>query len=385
MDFLRLMAKNAARNRRRTLLTLLSVAASVFLLVILRTFLLELEWSSLLSDQSALRLVTRHATSMDVPLPLSVGQRIVQVPGVEQLTSDQVVFGYYQDPSNPVGVSAIDPQNVLRVFTEYHTSPAELEVFQKDRMGALVSVKLMHRFGWRVGDHITIMGMLFPFDIELVVRGAIEGPNQTAVLMHYDYFNELIRAHMPRRADKVTGFLIKVRRAEDVPRVAAAIDEMFRNSDTPTRTETEKSFLLSFTSMLGNLRLFLTLIGTAVIFAILLVTMNTMAMSVRERSAEVAVLKTLGFSPATVLALFVGESIMIALPGGVLGVLGAKLVFSAIDIYQLTYGVIQYFNITPATILLALGASTAIGALSAAWPAWRAVNASIAVALRQVG
>jgi putative ABC transport system permease protein len=385
VDYLRLILKNAARNRRRTVLTVLSVAVSLFLLVSLRTLLSELEGTSVLAPESALRLITRHAVSLNILLPLSYWQRIQQVPGVEIVCPFEWFGGYYQDPANFFAQFAGDPETLIPIVSEYRFNPAEVQVWKKDRTGVLVAQKLMERFGWKVGDRITIVGMIFPFNLELVIRGTYTGPDQTAIWFHYDYFNELMRQHLPRGADQVGTFYIKVRSAEDMPRVAAAIDDMFRNSNAPTKTETEKAFTLSFTSMLGNVKLFMTLIAAAVVFAILLVTMNTMAMSVRERTGEIAVLKTLGFRRRQVLGLLVGESVLIALAGGLLGVASARLLFGSLDMYKLTQGIIQHFNISPLTIVLGLSLATVVGVASAAVPAWRAVNSSIASALRHVG
>lgn len=385
MDYLRLMLKNAARNHRRTVLTVLSMAVSLFLLVSLRTLLSELEGSSVLAPESALRLVTRHSVSLNILLPISYWQRIQQVPGVEMATPFHWFGGYYQDPKNFFAQFAAEPDTVVRMAAEYTFNQAEVEAWKKDRTGALVARKLMERFDWKVGDRITIVGMIFPFNLELVIRGTYTGPDETAVWFQHDYYNELVRQHLPGAADKVGSFWIKVRTAEDVSRAAAAIDDMFRNSDAPTKTETEKAFTLSFTSMLGNVKLFLALIAAAVVFAILLVTINTMAMSVRERTGEVAVLRTLGFRRWQVLGLLMGESVVIALAGGLVGIVGAKLLFGTLDMYRLTQGIIQHFNISPLTVFLGLSLAALVGVISATVPAWRAVNGSIAAAMRQVG
>lgn len=385
LDYLRFILKNAVRNRRRTVLTVLSVAVSVFLLVSLRTLLSELEGSSTLSPQSSLRLVIRHSVSLNIPLPLSYRQQIEQVPGVELVTPFQWFGGYYQDPKNFFAQFGVDPGTTVRIATDYAFHPAEVEAFKRDRTSAIVAGKLMDRFGWKVGERITIVGMIFPFNLELVIAGTYTGPDETGVYFHYDYFNELLRKYRPERADRVGTYWIKVRSVEDVPRVAAAVDQMFRNTDSPTKTETEKAFNLSFTSMLGNIKLFMSLIAAAVVFAIFLVTMNTMAMAVRERRGEIAVLKTLGFTRGQVLGLLVGESMLIAVGGGVVGVVGAKLVFGSIDLYKFTQGIIQHFNIDGSTIALGMILAGLVGMVSAAVPAWRVVNTSIAGALRQLG
>jgi putative ABC transport system permease protein len=243
----------------------------------------------------------------------------------------------------------------------------------------------MNRFGWKVGDRITIIGGLYPFNLDLTIRGTYHGPDENGLFFHYEYFNELQKATSTMTGDRVASFWLKARTPQDVPRVAAAIDGMFRNTDAPTRTDTEKAFTLSFTAMLGNIRLFLSLIAGAVLFAIFLVTANTMAMTVRERSAEVAVMKTLGFRRAQILAMFVGESVGVALLGGLIGVGSARLIFGNFDWYTATNGIIQHFQVAPSTMALGMGLAILLGVGSAAVPAWRASRQSIVTALRHVG
>ncbi len=383
--FLRLMVKNAGRNRRRTALTILGVAASLFLLVSLRTFLGELEGASTLTPSSALRLVSIHSVSMSMPMPLAYRQRIEAVPGVEMVTPFQWFGGYYQDPQNFFAQFGVDPTVMVRLATDYTFNQEEAQAWVKDRTGAWVARKLMERFGWKIGDRITIIGGLYPFNLDLTIRGTYRGPDEGGLFFHYDYFNELQKATTTMSPDRVASFWMKARTPEDVPRVAAAIDGMFRNTDAPTRTDTEKAFTLSFAAMLGNVRLFLSLIAGAVLFAIFLVTANTMAMTVRERSAEVAVMKTLGFRRAQILGMFVGESAGVALLGGLIGVGGARLIFGNFDWYRATGGIIQHFNVAPSTMVLGMGLAILLGVVSAAVPAWQASRQSIVTALRQVG
>ncbi len=378
------MMKNAARNRRRTALTILGVAASLFLLVSLRTFLGELEGESTLTPSAALRLVTIHSVSMAEPLPLSYLQRIQAVPGVEMVTPFQWFGGYYQDPRNFFAQFAVDPEIMTRMATDYTFSQQQAQAWMNDPTGAWVAQKLMDRFGWHVGQRITIIGGIFPFNLELTIRGSYHGPDENGLFFHYRYFNELQKKALAR-GDRVASFWIKARTADDVPRVAAAIDAMFRNTDAPTRTDTEKAFALSFTAMLGNIRLFLSLIAGAVLFAIFLVTANTMAMTVRERSAEVAVMKTLGFRRWQILAMFMGDSLAVSLIGGLLGVAGARLIFGNFNWYQATNGIIQHFNVAPSTMAVGIALAAALGLISAAIPAWRASRQSIVAALRHVG
>lgn len=322
---------------------------------------------------------------MAVPLPIAYRQRIERVPGVEMVTPFQWFGGYYQDPKNFFAQFGVDPEVATRLSTDYTFHPEEVQEFIRDRTGAMVAQKLMDRFGWKVGDRITIIGGIFPFNLELTIRGTYHGPDENGLWFQYDYFNELMRKQLAGGKDRVASFWLKARTPEDVPRVAAAIDAMFRNSDAPTKTDTEKAFALSFTSMLGNIRLFLSLIAAAVLFAIFLVTANTMAMTVRERSAEVAVLKTLGFRRRQILGMLVGESVVVALAGGLLGVGGARFIFGNLNWYRATNGIIQHFHITPATMGIGLLLAIILGIISAAVPAWQASRLSIVQALRQVG
>lgn len=384
-QFLRFVLKSAGRNRRRTALTVLGVAASLFLLVSLRTLLGELEGQSGLTPTSALRLITSDSVSMAISLPLADLQRIERVPGVEAVTPFQWFGGYYQDPKNFFAQFAIDPQAITAIATDYKFQPDQVRAFAQDRTGALVARKLMNRFGWKLGDRITVIGGLFPVNLDLTIRGVYDGPDENGLWFQYDYYNELMREYLPGADNHAAAFWIRARSAEDVPRVAADIDAMFRNSDAPTRTDTEKAFTLSFTSMLGNIRLFLSVIAMAVLFAIFLVTANTMAMTVRERTAEVAVLKTLGFRRGQILAMLVSESVAVAFAGGVLGVGGARLIFGNLDWYRMTNGIIQYFHVTGETMALGIVLAVLLGIVSAAVPAWRAARLPIVQGLRQVG
>ncbi len=379
------MLKSAGRNRRRTGLTILGVAASLLLLVSLRTFLGEIEGQSGLTPASTLRLVTVDSVSLAMPLPLADLAQIQRVPGVELAMPFQWFGGYYQEPKNFFAQFAVDPEVYPKLASDYTFHPDQVQEFIRNRTGALAAQKLMDRFGWKVGDRVTIIGGIFPFNLDLTIEGTYHGPDENGMFFHYDYFNELMKRNLNGGRDRVSAFWIRARTPEDVPRVAAAIDAIFRNSDAPTRTDTEKAFALSFTSMLGNIRMFLSFIATAVIFAIFLVTANTMAMTVRERSSEVAVLKTLGFRRRHILLMLVGESVAVSTVGGLLGVGGARLILGNLDWYRVTEGIIQHFHITAESMALGMALAIVLGVVSAAVPAWQASRLSIVKALRQVG
>ncbi|HVT45552.1 MAG TPA: FtsX-like permease family protein [Thermoanaerobaculia bacterium] len=383
MEYLTFIIRNAARNRRRTVLTVLSVAVSLFLLVSLRTLLGELEGDSMTSSQSALRLITRHAISLEVPLPLAYKHRIARIDGVEWVSEYQWFPFQFEDPKNLLVAFAIDPAIAGR-DPEYVWSDGAVEAFKAERTALVVPEKMMERFGWNVGDRITLIGSVLPFNVETMIVGTYAGPAQSAPFFHYAYFAELAARHMPQRGSRTTTLFTKVVRAEDVARVSGEIDAMFESSDAPTRTETEKGFMLSFTAMLGNVRLFLTFIAVAAVFAVSLVTANTMAMTVRERTTEIAILRTLGFRRSHILLLLTGESILISLSGALAGSLAAVALFRIVDIYHLTDGIIQHFDITAPTMALGFAVALLMATVSALVPSLRAANRPIASTLRQI-
>lgn len=383
MPFLRLVLKNALRNRRRTILTAISVAVSLFLLTSLRTFVDELQGDSLMSEQSGRRLIARSSVSLQLPLPLAYKSRLARMDGADIVSEYQWIPCYYKEPHEPMVVVAVDPR-FIGSDPEYHVSARDVAAFHADRAGALVPEKMMQRFGWRVGERIRFVGTIFPYDLDLTIRGTYTGPMQNIPFCHFSYFNEATRRTLPSRADKSMAFVILARSAADAARLSAAIDREFENADAPTRTESEKNFVLGFTSMLGNVKLFISAIAAAVIFAIVLVTTNTMSMAVRERTHEIAVLKTLGFRPRQVLLLIVGESVLISAAGGAFGIAAAEGIFRWFDIYQLTNGIVQHFDISRSTLIAGIALALAMGIVSSAIPAWRGAMRPIAASLREV-
>ena len=382
MAFVRLILKNALRNRRRTLLTTLSVAVSLFLLVSLRTLVTEMKGDTLMTEQSGRRLISRSAVSLQVPLPLAYREKLERVPGVERVSEYQWIPSWYREPNVPLMIIACDP-SFMGTDPQYAIPPTELPAFKADRTGLIVPEKMMKKYGWRVGQRITLRGSVFPFDVEGTIRARFTGPAQNAIFCWYAYFNELVRRAFRDRADKTMAFVLLTRTAADAPAVASTVDTMFTNSIVPTRTESEKNFVLGFSAMLGNVTLFISAIAAAVVFAIVLVTTNTMSMAVRERRHEIAVLKTLGFRPGHVVLLIAGESLAISAAGAIIGIGGARLFFRTFDIYDLTNTVVQQFNVTNGTIALAALLAFVMAIISSLIPAVTAARTSIANTLRQ--
>jgi len=377
--FFLLVAKNARRNVRRTLLTISSVAVSLFMLCTLLTVLTELGRQG--GGESAyLRLVVQRATSLADPLPESYRQKLETVPGVVLVHPMNWFGGIYQDERNFFANVATDARTLLQMFPEYRVEPDQARTFIRERTAALVGRKLIERFGWVLGGHVTLLGTVYPVDLECTIRAIYTGDAEDTFFFHQEYLDEALG-----RPGVVRTFRLKARSAADIPRIITAVDEMFRNTPAETKTETERSFQLGFVAMLGNITGLVETISTVLVFTVLFVTANTAAMAIRERVVESAILKTLGFRRGLILAVLVAESVWIALVGGLVGAIGARIVFQMVDMAHFTHGLFRAFVVTKETVIVALGVATAIGVASATLPAYRATGTAAAEAFRRVG
>jgi len=382
MRFAALVLKNALRNKRRTILTMLGLAVSLFLLVTLETVLFELLATSV-APESELRLWTRHAISIANVIPLAYVDQIRRVPGVKDVMVANWFGGIYIDESNFFAQFAVDADKYFRIYSEMGIDPAVLQVFIKEKTGAVAGQRLAERFNWKTGQPITLRGTFYPFDAELKLIGTFTSPNaydETTLVFHYDYLYEL----MGREGNAGT-FCILGDSRESLPRIAKTIDDMFANSTSPTKTETEKAFQQSFGAMLGNVKLLIRSISIVVVFTILLVTAASMGMSIRERTAEVGILKTLGYTSGTILGLLLSEALLVSLLGAALGCGGAKLLYSTVSLSRMTGGYLDQLRVQPSSLWLGIALGAAIGLFAAAWPALRASRLPIVEAVRHVG
>jgi putative ABC transport system permease protein len=378
MKFAKLILKNILRNKRRTLLTVSSLAVSLFLIVTLATVLTELSRGS--EAANPLRLVSRHSVSLMFDLPVSYPQRIAAIPGVKLALPYCWYGGIYIDEKNFFATFAVDEKQLREYQPEMKMSDGEWEAFVKDRQGAVVGQKLVQLYGFTPGQRITLKSEIYKNEMEFIIRGVYTGGDEKTLFFHYDYFNEALPEWGKDRVGTV-GILAKS--VEDVPRISQAVDAMFLNTDAPTKTETEREFAISFEAMLGGVKQFMYGIMGAIAFSLLLIMANSMAMTVRERTREVGTLKALGFQRGTIAFLFIGESLAVAVMGGIVGIGGAMLAFSAID---LSLYLPNFVAFTPNTETLAVAfvASVLIGVLSVAYSAYRVSNLTIADALRRV-
>jgi putative ABC transport system permease protein len=317
MTLTRFVTKNAFRNKRRSILTVLSIAFSLLLLTLMMTL-----WRGFYLDQgsaeSAERLVVRHRVSLTFFLPSFYREKIRAIPGVVAVVPLTWFQGVYKDqkPENFFARFATDPDEFFKVYRDVEMPEDQIKAWQRDRQGVIVDETLAKKYGWKLGDRIFVQGDIFPVNLDLIVRGIFHStPDNRSVYFNAKYVEEAVSWFKGQAGT----FGILVDSPADVSKVAAAVDDMFHNSPQPTKTESAKAFGLEFVAMLGNVKAFILGICSAVLFATLLVSANTMAMSIRERTREVAVLRTLGFPRGTILSVLVGEAVTLALIAGILG------------------------------------------------------------------
>jgi len=378
------IVKSGLRNRRRSTLTIVSIAVSLCLLGVLMAMYRALFLSDQPSPAQALRMVVHHKVSLTVPLISGFEARIRQIPGVRAVSAYQWFGGVYKDPKNFFARLAVEPDEFFKLKPELQMPDDQKQAFQHLRTGCIAGVNLAQKYGWKLGDRITIVGDIFPFNAELTLVGIYNDPEDTDTLfLNQEYIRQAMQG--TTRADQIGAFWVQADSAADVPTIARAIDDQFANSPYPTKTESEKAFALSFISFLGNLRLFLAAICGAVTFTILLVSANTISMSVRERIREVGILKTLGFTTGNILSIIVGEAMFIAGAGGVLGSLLAALLCGAVKQMPMTAGFFHDLAFTSGVASAALGVALFIGLVSSLVPAWGAAKTPILDSLRYTG
>jgi putative ABC transport system permease protein len=376
MKFSKLILKNILRNKRRTLLTISSLVVSLFLIITLATILTEFSRGS--ERSNPLRLISRHAVSLAFTLPVAQQQRIATVPGVKAVIPFSWFGGIYKDEKNFFANFAVDAGRLKEVMTELKMSDPEWQAFINDRQGAIVGQKLVKLYGFTSGQRVTLRSPIYDRSVEFIVRGVYTGGDEKTLFFHHEYINELVPAWAK---DQVSTFSILANSAEDVPRIAQAIDSIFINTDAPTKTESERDFAISFETMMGGVKQFMYGIMGAISFSLLLIMGNTMAMTVRERTREVGMLKALGFQRGTIAGLFVGEALLVTTLGALIGIGGAMLLFKSVD-FSLIIPNFQSFVPTAQTLLVAFVVSIFVGLVSVVYSAYRVSGMTIAEALR---
>ena len=380
----RLALRNAfLRNKTRSTLTVLGTMVAALAFIFMRTVLTA--WYSNAEASSSDRVVSRNAIAITQPLPLAYKNKVATIPGVTAVTVSNWFGGIYKDPKNFFGQFAVDPEGYLRMYPEIVLSDEDRKAFLADRTGCIVGDGLAKKYGFKVGDRIALQVGIPVYgsrDFDFTIRGVYKANgaavDNQSMMFHWKYADE-----RSIQKGQIGWFVTKISNPDRATQVASEIDAKFANSPNETKTQTEQAFSASFASMLGNLNLLLGSVALAVVITTLFVAGNTMAMSVRERTTEIAVMRTLGFPAATIFVLVVGEGLVVSIAGGVAGAALSRLIVNG-EALGLTGGFIPAFGVNNGNVAVGLGLSALIGLLASVIPATMASRLKIVDALRRV-
>jgi putative ABC transport system permease protein len=379
MKYRHLILANLFRKRIRTALTAGSFAVALFLFGILAV--VDGAFQQGVDVAGADRLVVVNRVSLIQPLPLAYRDRLARIAGVTQVTFASWFGGVYQDERNFFPQFAIDRETYRQMFPEFVIPDDQWRAFLADREGAIVGQSLAERFKWKLGDRVPIKGTIFPGTWEFNIRGVYRGQRVQDDTTQFWFRGDYLDERKSFGKGLVGWYTVRIANPDDAVRLVRTIDEQFANSPAETKTDTEKAFAASFVKQMGNIQLLILSIGSVVFFTLLLVTGNTMAIAVRERTRELAVLKAVGFSDGFVLALVVAETLMVAAVGGGLG-LGLVKLFTLRG--DPTGGLLPFFYLPPDTIILGWALALAVGLLAGIVPALSAGRLRVVDALRRI-
>jgi len=384
MYLAKLIARNAMRHKLRTALTVLGLVIAVLAYGLLQTVVDA--WYAGASAASNARLVTRNAISLTFTLPLSYESRIKGVDGVTLVARSNWFGGVYRDPKNFFAQFAVS-DNYLDLYPEFIVPPAQRADYERDRRGALVGRQLADLYGFKVGDVIPIKGTIYPGTWDFVVRGIMEGRDESTItrqmIFHWDYLNETVRKKTARQADQVGVYVLGIDNPDNAAAISRAVDNVFRNSLAETLTETEQAFQLGFVAMSNQIIAAIRLVSYVVIVIVMAVMANAMAMSARERVTEYATLKALGFGSGFLSLLVFGESMVISIFGGALGMLLTPP--AARFFKQAVGGVFPVFTVSHDTMVMQAVCALVVGMAAAIVPAVQAARVRIVEGLRAIG
>jgi putative ABC transport system permease protein len=380
MKFLPLLWSNLWRKKTRTIFTLLSVFVAFLLFGLLMTIRTAFTFGVDIAGLD--RLVLIHKVSLIMPLPVSYQGRLQATPGVELATHNTWFGGIYQDPSNFFAQIAVDPEPFMKLYPEYELPAEQMKAWLSDRQGAVVGVDLAERFDWKVGDRVPIQGTIWQpkqgqvWEFNIVgMYDAEPGVDKTQFFFRYDYLDE----NRALGEGQVGWYIVKIADGSRAQQMGATFDSMFANSSAETKTTTEKGFVEGFAKQVGDIGAIMIAILIAVLFTMLLVAANTMAQAVRERTSEVGVLKTLGFSNGAILVLVLAEAVVISVIGGGLGLLLAWLFVQQGDP---TNGMLPIFVLPARDVAIGAGLIVLLGLVAGLLPALNAMQLKITDALR---
>lgn len=385
MKYLPLILRNITRNKIRSIFTSSSIAVSLFLVVMLYSFL-SIQDEVAEATRVYNRLIVMNVQGLTGNVPIAYVDRIRKIDGVKAATPFSWFGGKYRDEKIVFGQFGVDAQAVAEVYPDFQIPPDQREAWQADKTGCVVGTLIARNKGWKIGDKIRLAGDIYPVNLELTVRGIYDGPSSTdreMLWFHFEYLDESLKVAQQPTAGNAGIVVLEAASADIMPELTKTIDTTFASSDAPVRAMTEKQFMQSFMEMMGNVRGFIRYTSIAVVIALLCVAANTMAMSLRERTREIALFKAIGFPQGTILGLFLSEAVFIGFLGGVLGALGGKLLFEVVDLSKLMTGLGSIY-IPWSTALAGVALATGIGLVSGVIPAWRAANVSVIEGLRKI-
>ena len=385
MMLFKILFRNAFHNKLRSSLTILGIAVAILAFGLLRTVVSS--FYAGVEAASTSRLVTRNAISIIFSLPISYTEKIRQVEGVKTVSYGNWFGGVYINEKNFFPNFCVEPRTYFELYPEFVVEENQKKSFLADRKGAVAGKKLADKYGWKVGDSITLKGMIYPGNWDFVLRGIYKGRDRTVdetqFFFHWAYLNEAIKKAMPSMADQVGFYMIGVNRQDAAAETAVKIDGMFRNSLAETLTETEKAFNLGFIAMAEAIVTAIQMVSFVVIFIIMAVVANTMAMTTRERTGDYAILKTLGFGARDITILIFGEALVITVTGSLIGI---ALTFPAAAAFgQRLSTYFPVFLVSDLTIYMDIIAAFLIAFFAAIIPTHHAIRIRIADGLRRIG
>lgn len=386
MKLLKLIFGNALRHKLRTFLTVLGIAVAVIAFGLLRTVVTS--WYASLDATSNERLITRQAISYIFTLPYAYKEKILQVPGVKNVTYFNWFGGVYIDKSKFFSRMATDPETIFDIYPEFLITKEELATFKKERNSCIIGRDIAKQFNLKIGDILTLEGDIYPGQWDFIVRGIYRPRDKitdaTQMLFHWNYVNERMIEEAPGRANEIGWYVVQISDPSKSAEISNKIDAIFKNSRAETKTETERAFGQNFMQSLNAIITSMNVMSFLIIGIIMLVLGNTMIMSARERTREYAVLKTLGFSGKHLFSLILGESMFISFLGGGLGILMMYPIVAGFEA-SIPKGMFPIFQLETITVILSVSAAIFIGLVSSVFPIQRALTTKIVDGFRHIG
>lgn len=381
---MKLILRNALRHKLRTILTILGLAVAVMAFGLIRTVIDA--WHAGVEAAAPDRLITRHAVSIVMTLPLSYRDQLLKVDGVKDVTYANWFGGIYVDPDNFFAQFAIDKDSYFRLFPEFQISAEAKQAFDANIRAVIVGQKLADRFNWKVGERVTLIGTIYPgdwdFDVVGIYKGRDETIDESAWFMRWDYLDERVKQEFPGRSGEIGWYALQLADPNRASEISAAVDAHFKNSSFETLTETEKAFAMSFVQMSSAILVLMTVMSWLIIGVIMMVLINTMVMTARERMTEHAFMKSMGFQNYHLFGLITGESLVISALGAGLG-----LILLAMMVNVMKAGLSAWFpifTVQPLTWILVVMIAVAIGLVAAIFPVQKALRMRIIDGLRVV-